>query len=64
MFLLVDCGMCLVYNYGGRLITSLKNSNIRTDLVYSGCFALSGDTIAAKDGEDEKGEFLLLFYLQ
>uniref|UniRef100_A0A5K3FIS6 WD_REPEATS_REGION domain-containing protein n=1 Tax=Mesocestoides corti TaxID=53468 RepID=A0A5K3FIS6_MESCO len=53
-FLLVDWGSFLVYNYGGRLISSITNSNIRTDLVYAGCVALSCETIAAKDAEDEK----------
>ncbi|KAL5111883.1 hypothetical protein TcWFU_004006 [Taenia crassiceps] len=54
VFMLVDWGTLLVYAYSGRLISSVKNGSVRTDLVYPGCIALSNDTIATKDSEDEK----------
>lgn len=53
--MLVDWGTLLTYNYSGRLISSVKNGSVRTDLVYPGCIVLSSDTIATKDSEDEKG---------
>ncbi|KAH9286684.1 Intraflagellar transport protein 80 -like protein [Echinococcus granulosus] len=54
VFMLVDWGTLLIYNYSGRLISSVKNASVRTDFVYPGCIALSSDTIATKDSEDEK----------
>ncbi|KAL5961867.1 hypothetical protein TSMEX_010180 [Taenia solium] len=54
VFMLVDWGTLLIYNYSGRLISSVKNGFVRTDLVYPGCLVLSSDTIATKDSDDEK----------
>ncbi|KAM7540316.1 hypothetical protein Aperf_G00000020954 [Anoplocephala perfoliata] len=54
IFMLVDCGNLVIYTYSGRLTTTLRDSGIRTDLVYPGCISLSSDTIATKDAEDEK----------
>ncbi|VDM17217.1 unnamed protein product [Hydatigera taeniaeformis] len=56
VFMLVDWGTLIIYSYNGRLVSSVKNISVRTNLVYPGCIVLSGDTIAAKDLEDEKGE--------
>ncbi|VDK37428.1 unnamed protein product [Taenia asiatica] len=54
VFMLVDWGTLLIYNYSGRLISSVKNGFVRTDLVYPGCLVISSDTIATKDSDDEK----------
>ena len=61
--MLIDWGALLVYNYGGRLISSVRNPVVQTAFVYPGCIALSGETIAAKDSDDEKGVKLNAFVI-
>ncbi|GAA50697.1 intraflagellar transport protein 80 homolog [Clonorchis sinensis] len=57
-FVLVDGMNIYVYSYDGRLVCSPKQPNLRTDLVHATGFALSNDTIAVKNGMDEKTIYL------
>ncbi|KER26913.1 hypothetical protein T265_13899, partial [Opisthorchis viverrini] len=57
-FVLVDGMNIYVYSYDGRLVCSPKQPNLRTDLVHATGFSLSNDTIAVKNGLDEKTIYL------
>lgn len=53
---MVDGSSVLVYGYDGRQLSSPRWPRMRTDVLSNRTVALSNDTLAVRDKDNEKGE--------